>query len=186
MTWFEQRAGLDGAVAVVTGGAGGLGQAIVADLAANGVRPAVLDLDAEAACALRRTLDEQGHEALVEAGDARDPQVLAALFDTADALWGRLDILVNVVGGTFRAPFTETTAKGWDTLLRANLTHVLHACSLAVPRMRAGGRGGSIVNITTIEAHRWPAPESPPPSVARAHAGRLPSATPPASSRISR
>ncbi|WP_043691309.1 hypothetical protein [Nocardia abscessus] len=53
MTWFEQRAGLDGAVAVVTGGAGGLGQAIVADLAANGVRPAVLDLDAEAACALR-------------------------------------------------------------------------------------------------------------------------------------
>ncbi|MGY2056963.1 SDR family NAD(P)-dependent oxidoreductase [Nocardia gipuzkoensis] len=154
MTWFEQRAGLDGAVAVVTGGAGGLGQAIVADLAANGVRPAVLDLDAEAACALRRTLDEQGHEALVEAGDARDPQVLAALFDTVDALWGRLDILVNVVGGTFRAPFTETTAKGWDALLRTNLTHVLHACSLAVPRMRAGGRGGSIVNITTIEAHR--------------------------------
>lgn len=45
MSWFEQRAGLDGTVAVVTGGAGGLGAAIVADLAANGVRPAVIDLD---------------------------------------------------------------------------------------------------------------------------------------------
>jgi NAD(P)-dependent dehydrogenase (short-subunit alcohol dehydrogenase family) len=61
---------------------------------------------------------------------------------------------VNVVGGTFRAPFTETGPKGWDALLRTNLTHVLHASRLAVPRIRAGGRGGSIINITTIEAHR--------------------------------
>src|SRR5919109_77882 len=94
MGWFEERAGLDGTVAVVTGGAGGLGEAITLDLAAN------------------------------------------------------------VVGGTFRAQFTDTNAKGWDALLRANLLHVFHACSLAVPRMRAGGRGGSIVNLTTIEAHR--------------------------------
>jgi NAD(P)-dependent dehydrogenase (short-subunit alcohol dehydrogenase family) len=39
-------------------------------------------------------------------------------------------------------------------LLRANLLSVLHSCSLAIPRMLAGGRGGSIINITTIEAHR--------------------------------
>ncbi|WP_024804545.1 SDR family NAD(P)-dependent oxidoreductase [Nocardia sp. BMG51109] len=151
MSWFERRAGLDGTVAVVVGGAGGLGSAIVADLAANGVRIAVLDRDSEAAGALRQQLGEDG---LVQVGDAREPETLGAFLDAVDARWGRLDTLVNVVGGTFRAPFTETNAKGWDALIRANLSTVLHACSLAVPRMRAGGRGGSIVNITTIEAHR--------------------------------
>jgi 3-oxoacyl-[acyl-carrier protein] reductase len=76
------------------------------------------------------------------------------VFTAVDDRWGRLDTLVNVVGGTFRAPFTETTPKGWDALLRTNLLSVLHSCSLAAPRMTASGRGGSIVNLTTIEAHR--------------------------------
>ncbi|MDL4816366.1 SDR family NAD(P)-dependent oxidoreductase [Actinomadura opuntiae] len=154
MGWFEERGGLDGTVAVITGGAGGLGKAVTTDLAANGVRPAVLDIDADAADALRRSLDDQGHDAIVRHGDVRDPEALAALFAAVDERWGRLDTLVNVVGGTFRAPFADTAPKGWDALLRANLSHVLHACSLAIDRMRAGGRGGSIVNITTIEAHR--------------------------------
>lgn len=147
MSWFEERAGLAGTVAVVTGGAGGLGQAIVADLVANGVGVAVLDRDPEAAAALPEGV-------LVRVGDARDPAELTALFAAVDERWGRLDTLVNVVGGTFRAAFTDTTPGGWDALLRTNLTHVLHACALAVPRMRAGGRGGSIVTISTVEAHR--------------------------------
>ncbi|WP_216911054.1 SDR family NAD(P)-dependent oxidoreductase [Nocardia noduli] len=152
--WFEQRAGLDGTVAVVTGGAGGLGRAIVTDLAANGVRVAVLDTDPDATEALARVATERGLDILTRVGDARNPDVLAALFDATDTRWGRLDIVVNVVGGTFRAPFSETNAKGWDAVIRTNLTHVLHTCSLAIPRMRAGGRGGSIINLTTIEAHR--------------------------------
>ena len=154
MGWFEERAGLDGTVAVVTGGAGGLGEAIVTDLAANGVRLAVVDIDEQAVAELRRNLAGGGIDGVVVHGDARDPQVLEGLFAAADERWGRLDTLVNVVGGTFKAPFTETTPKGWDALLRTNLLHVLHACSMAVPRMRSGGRGGSIVNVSTIEAHR--------------------------------
>jgi NAD(P)-dependent dehydrogenase (short-subunit alcohol dehydrogenase family) len=154
MGWFEERAALDGTVAVVTGGAGGLGEAISRDLAANGVRIAVVDMNVEAADSLRDSFATAGIDAIVHHGDARDPEVLAALFGAADDRWERLDTLVNVVGGVFKAPFTETKPKGWDALLRANLLHVLHACSLAVPRMRAGGRGGSIINLTTIEAHR--------------------------------
>jgi NAD(P)-dependent dehydrogenase (short-subunit alcohol dehydrogenase family) len=154
MSWFEQRAGLDGTVAVVTGGAGGLGAAIVADLAANGVRPAVIDLDDAAVKELRDVLDNQGVDYIVTQGDARDPDALTALFEQVDERWGRVDTLVNIVGGTFRAQFVDTGAKGWDAILRTNLSHVLHACSLAVPRMQAGGRGGSIINLTTIEAHR--------------------------------
>lgn len=151
MGWFDERAGLDGTVAVVLGGAGGLGAATVADLAANGVRPAVLDRDADAVAKMRVEL---GPDSLVHHGDARSPDVLAELFSAVDERWGRLDTLVNVVGGSFDAPFTETKPKGWDALLRTNFLNVLHACSLAVPRMRAGGRGGSIVNVTSIEAHR--------------------------------
>jgi 3-oxoacyl-[acyl-carrier protein] reductase len=154
MGWFEERAGLDGTVAVVTGGAGGLGEAITLDLVANGVRVALVDRDADAAASIGSRLSDGGHDAIVQVGDAREPDTLVRLFEAADERWGRLDTLVNVVGGTFRAAFTETNPRGWDALLRANLVHVFHACSLAVPRMRAGGRGGSIVNLTTIEAHR--------------------------------
>lgn len=148
--WFRERAGLDGAVALVVGGAGGLGLASTEDLAANGMHVAVLDKDDAAVDALRAAQPD----ALVHLGDAREAAVLAALFDAVDERFGRLDVLVNVVGGTFKADFADTTPNGWDALVRLNLLPVLHACSLAIPRMRAGGRGGSIVNISTIEAHR--------------------------------
>ncbi len=149
--WFDARSGLAGTVAVVTGGAGGLGGAISRDLAANGVHLAVLDIDPKVVDELRADV---GADHIVLQGDARDPEQLEALFLAVDERWGRLDTLVNVPGGTFHAPFTETKPKGWDALLRTNLMHVLHACSLAVPRMQAGGRGGSIVNLTTVECHR--------------------------------
>ena len=154
MGWFEEAAGLRGTVAVVTGGAGGLGEQISLDLAANDVRVAAVDIDEDAVRALQRNLEELGQDAMIQHGDARDPQALSALFDAVDRRWGRVDTLVNVVGGTFQADFSETSPKGWDALLRMNLLHVLHACHLAIPRMRAGGRGGSIVNLTTVEAHR--------------------------------
>lgn len=151
--WWEERSALRDTVAVVTGGAGGLGAAIVRDLADNGVRTAVIDVDAAAVTALTDDLRINGHDAIVQPGDARDLDALEQLFQAADQRWGRLDTLVNVVGGTFRAPFVDTNAKGWDALLRANLGTVLQSCALAVPRMRRSG-GGSIVNVTTIEAHR--------------------------------
>ena len=149
--WFDERSGLAGTVAAVTGGAGGIGGAVSRDLSANGVRVAVLDIDPAAVESVR---DDLGDQAVVLAGDARDPEQLALLFEAIDQRWGRLDTLVNVPGGTFNAPFVDTSPKGWDSLLRQNFMHVLHACSLAVPRMRDGGRGGSIVNLTTVECHR--------------------------------
>jgi 3-oxoacyl-[acyl-carrier protein] reductase len=154
MGWWEDRAGLAGTVAIVTGGAGGLGAGITIDLASNGVKVAVLDRDAVAAAEISTHLAGLGAESIVRVGDARDPDVLEHVFNEVDDRWGRLDTLVNVVGGTFRAPFEGTSSRAWDALLRTNLGHVMHATSLAIPRMKAGGRGGSIINITTIEAHR--------------------------------
>ncbi len=153
-SWWDDRAELDGKVAVITGGAGGLGGGITRDLAANGVKVGFVDRDAAAVEALTAELAGADAAFVGHVGDAREPESLEALFAAADERWGRLDILVNVVGGTFRAPFTDTSPRAWDALLRTNLHHVLHATSMAVPRIRAGGRGGSIVNLTTIEAHR--------------------------------
>ena len=149
--WWTQRAGLDGTVAIVTGGAGGLGEAISTDLAANGVRVAVLDYDQAAVDRITATLVG---DAIVQHGDAREPEHLDRLFAAAHERWGRLDTLVNVAGGTFKAPFTTQSPRAWDALIRANFGHVLHTAARAIPAMRAGGRGGSIINLTTIEAHR--------------------------------
>ncbi|MFM2070564.1 MAG: 2-dehydro-3-deoxy-D-gluconate 5-dehydrogenase [Actinomycetota bacterium] len=152
--WWHDRAGLDGTVAIVTGGAGGLGEAITLDLCANGVRVALVDRDVDAVARIGKRLAADGRDAVVHTGDAREPDVLDALFDAATQRWGRLDGVVNVVGGTFRGAFTDQSPRAWDALIRTNLTHVLHSTSRAIPLMRAGGRGGSIVNITTIEATR--------------------------------
>ena len=152
--WWTERAGLAGTVAIITGGAGGLGESISLDLASNGVQVALVDRDEEAVATITAELQRQGADAIVHTGDARKPEVLDALFDAAAQRWGRLDTLVNVVGGTFRAPFSEQGPRAWDALIRTNLTHVLHASSRAIPAMRAGGRGGSIINITTIEGYR--------------------------------
>lgn len=152
--WWRQRAGLDSTVAIITGGAGGLGEAITLDLQANGCCVAVIDRDADAVAALTAELTRRGADSIVHVGDARDPEALDVLFAATAERWGRLDTLVNVVGGTFRGAFADSTPKAWDTLLRTNLLHVLHACSRAIPAIKAGGRGGSIVNITTIEGHR--------------------------------
>jgi 3-oxoacyl-[acyl-carrier protein] reductase len=152
MNWWEERSGFTDTVAIVTGGAGGLGEAITKDLVANGVRVAVIDRDEVAVAALRESLPSS--TTLFEVGDARDRATLEAFFAQVDAKWGRLDFVVNVVGGTFKSAFADSKEKGWDALLRTNLTHVFHSSALAIPLLRKGGRGGSIVNLTTIEAHR--------------------------------
>ena len=115
-SWWTERAGLDGTVAIVTGGAGGLGEAITVDLAANGVRIALVDRDEAAIARITQQLTDMGADSIVHTGDAREPDVLDALFDAAADTWGRLDTLVNVVGGTFRAPFSEQSPRAWDAL----------------------------------------------------------------------
>ena len=152
--WWLDRANLIGKTAIITGGAGGLGEAITLDLASNGVNIALIDCDEAATKRMSKELISRGVEAIVHTGDVRKSDDLDALFEAVADKWKRLDILVNVVGGTFKGAFTEQSERAWDALIRTNLTHVLQATSRAVPAMRAGGRAGSIINITTIEGYR--------------------------------
>jgi 3-oxoacyl-[acyl-carrier protein] reductase len=153
----QDRARLDGRVAVVTGGAGGLGLAIASELAAWGASLAVCDTDEAALAALPTALPVGVDRLLGHHADVRDADAVAAFLAAVDARFGRVDVLVNVPGGTFVAPFQDTRRKGWRTLIDLNFTHVLEVTHQVVPRMRAAG-GGSIVNVTSSEAHRG-APE---------------------------
>jgi len=116
VSFLDERAGLAGKVAVVAGGGGGLGRASALDLARAGVALALADVDGDA---LHQTAAEaRGHgiEVLESVTDVRDPEAMAGLFEACDRSFGRLDILVNVVGGTFRSAFTDVSAKGRDAL----------------------------------------------------------------------
>jgi NAD(P)-dependent dehydrogenase (short-subunit alcohol dehydrogenase family) len=153
MGHLEERAGLAGKGAIVVGGAGGLGRACVDDLAAAGVEVVVADRNADMLRATEERAAANGTRVITFAADARDSDAMHELFALADQELGRLDVLLNVVGGTFHQPFEQTNARGWDAVIRSNFTWLLTTTLLAIPRMRAAG-GGSIVNFTSIEAHR--------------------------------
>jgi len=154
MGYLEDRAGLAGKVAVVTGGAGGLGWPISRDLARAGVHVAVCDRDPEAIRAVQAELGAMPVKTLLRNADVREPEAMAAFFEEIDAHFGRVDILVNVPGGGFVAPLMDTNVKGWNAIIRQNFLYVLDTTQHAVRRMRAQKSGGSLIYVTSIEAER--------------------------------
>jgi NAD(P)-dependent dehydrogenase (short-subunit alcohol dehydrogenase family) len=145
---------LTGRTAIVTGAGAGIGKGIACAFARFGARVAILERDPQTGA---RTADEiraAGGDALAVPTDVRDRDAVdRALAATLDR-YGAVDVLVNNAGGTFASPFLETAAKGWDALVRANLTSVLHCTQIVARQMVAQGRGGSIVNVVSIEGAR--------------------------------
>jgi NAD(P)-dependent dehydrogenase (short-subunit alcohol dehydrogenase family) len=145
---------LTGRTAVVTGAGAGIGKGIACVFARFGARVAILERDAATGA---RTADEiraAGGDALAVPTDVRDRDAVdRALGATLDR-YGAVDVLVNNAGGTFAGSFLEATDKGWDALLRANLTSVLRCTQIVARHMVAQGRGGSIVNVVSIEGAR--------------------------------
>lgn len=142
-------------MALIAGGGGGLGRAVAVDFAQAGMHLVLLDKNEEllqqAVAEITDASDEEPHAALV---DVRDADGVSQAFDEGLARFGKLDTLVNVAGGTFKANFVDTNARGWDAVIRANFGWLLHTTQLAANQMRAQGHGGSIISITSIEGHR--------------------------------
>jgi 3-oxoacyl-[acyl-carrier protein] reductase len=152
---LDEWAGLDGKVAVITGGAGGLGRAVTVDLVRAGVAVAVCDRDQGALDVLRGLLADLGApDPLLVCFDVRETEALTAFFEQVDQRFRRVDILVNIPGGGYRAKVIDMSPKGTMAVIRQNFLYVLEACQHAARRMQAQGDGGSIVNMSTIEAHR--------------------------------
>lgn len=153
MGYLEERAGLEGKVAVIFGGGGGLGHACAVDLGGAGVKLALNDRNEDLLEETAGWLRRDGVGVTTSAFDGRDPDAQQRFFEEVDEVFGGLDILINVIGGTFPQAFVDSTPRGWDTLIRTNFTWLLSSIQFAVPRMKARG-GGSVIQLTSIEGHR--------------------------------
>lgn len=140
-------------VAVVTGGASGMGEAICHELGRRGHRVAVLDLNGEAAQRVAEELRADGVSALGVAADVSDRQAVEDAFAKVRTELGPVHILVTSAGAVDFAPFTEITQQAWQKLIDVNLTGTFHCCQVAVPDMLEAG-WGRIVMISSSSAQR--------------------------------
>jgi NAD(P)-dependent dehydrogenase (short-subunit alcohol dehydrogenase family) len=141
-------------VAVVTGGGGGIGRAIALAFAQAGAHVVIGDILPERCEETAGKIRELGRRALPVPTDVMDTDQVRALIDRAKTEFGRLDILVNNAGGVSGRPFIDQSERSWRKHIDLNLVSMLAATSAAVPVMIEGGRGGAIINITSIEASR--------------------------------
>jgi NAD(P)-dependent dehydrogenase (short-subunit alcohol dehydrogenase family) len=153
-------------VAVITGGTGALGRAVVREFVAAGARIAVPYRHEEDAQALRAELGDRADALLAERINATDGVELTRFIDGAVAALGRLDALVNVIGGYAGGrPLHETDEATWDHMMDLNLRAVYLACHAAVPHLLRSGRG-AIVNVSSRAAVD-PAPHAAAYAVAK-------------------
>src|SRR4051812_34949136 len=147
---------LTGKVAIVTGGGGGIGRGICERFAQEGAAVVIAEIDDARARETQLAITGTGGRAVSVVADVRDGGVAEALVTAARDAFDRVDVLVNNVGhfGGARKAFHEQTDEEWDDLYRVNLGHVLTCTRAVLPVLLAQGDGGSIVNVSTIEAFR--------------------------------
>lgn len=150
--------GLDGRVAIVTGAAQGMGEAIARYLAGAGAAVAVADIQGESADKVATSISEEGDKARSYHVDMADEASVVGLVDGARADFGRLDILVNCAGLQHRNFLEETTTEFWDMMMDVNLRGPFIATREAVRIMRADKTRGRIVNIASNSAFHATAP----------------------------
>ncbi len=145
---------LEGRVALITGGGGGIGRAIALTLAGEGMRVVVADIEADAAEAVAAELAAAGAEAIAETLDVSDPAAVEALADRCDERCGGVDVLCNQAGVVGPTPIGPASLDNWRWILDVNVLGVVHAINVFVPRMlaRIGDEGGEahVVNASSI------------------------------------
>ncbi|HET9890857.1 MAG TPA: SDR family oxidoreductase [Mycobacterium sp.] len=148
-------------VAVVTGGAGGIGAATARLFAEHGADVVIADIDTDFADATAAAITQSGGSALAVTTDVRDPDQVTRLARTVLDRFDRVDVLVNNVGHWLRHPgnFVETDPQLWDDLYRINLHHVFLLTHAFLPTM-VERHAGAIVNVSSVEGLRG-YPEDP-------------------------
>lgn len=152
--YLDERANLQGKVAAVIGGGGGIGGAVSLALAQAGVDLAICDIDGEAQEETRAQIAASGRQVVTELADASDPAALDRFYETVERSYARLDIVVNVAGGTRRQALMAAAQNEIETDIQRNYGYVVQSVRRAIPLLRRSSEGGSIINFTSIEAHR--------------------------------
>lgn len=153
----SRRGRFTGKVAVVTGGASGIGRAVAQELAREGAALAIADRS-PAGAAFAEQVQAEGGAALFCAGDIAEEAVCAAVVAQALARWGRVDFLVNNAF-SFIAKGLDATRSDWERMMAVGpMAYASMAQQVAEPMKRQGG--GAIVNVSSISAfiaqpNRW-------------------------------
>lgn len=144
---------LQGKVALVTGARRGIGRGICLAMAAEGADVAVNDVEGgEQAEAVAQEVRELGGRAMVAMADVAEPEQVQVMVENVAEELGGLDILVNNAGVESIVPFLEITPEEWERVTNINLRGEFLCAQAAVRQMIAGGNGGAIVNIGSVQA----------------------------------
>lgn len=145
---------LDGRVILVTGGGSGLGAALCEQLAAEGARVAISDIDEQRAHSVASKLKEGGADVMACVMDVGVAADVAECMDAVVRQFGKLDAIVNSAGVDVTAPIDQLDADVWERVLRTNLTGPFLMAKLGKNRLSPGGH---IVNVASTAARRaWP------------------------------
>ncbi len=140
-------------VVVVSGGAGGIGRAIVWLFARLGAHVAVVGRDQGKLDTLVADLASRSLKASARVADIREPDQVHALFDAVWAAHGRVDSLINSAGGQFPQAAIDFSVKGWNAVIDTNLNGTWYMMQAAAQRWRDHRHPGSIVNIVVVTTH---------------------------------
>jgi NAD(P)-dependent dehydrogenase (short-subunit alcohol dehydrogenase family) len=146
---------LDGKVAVVTGGAGGIGGAICTLFAEHGADVVIADIDGDRTRQIAKGVRKHGRQAVSVVGDLTKKRGVDRLVKATNARFGRADILINGLGHHLATggPFEQSTESQWQALYEVNLLHVFRVTQAFVPGMKERG-WGRIVNFSSVEGVR--------------------------------
>ena len=147
-----------GQVALVTGGGTGIGKAVARELLQLGAQVVISGRKQEKLDAAAAELGGEGYAANLMAMtcDIREPEQIAKLVDAALAKFGRIDVLVNNAGGQFPMPAAELTTRGFDAVIRNNLSGTFYVTREVATRAMLPGRRGAIVNVTAMVSRGFP------------------------------
>ena len=147
---------LDGKVALVTGGARGLGEAICRELSAAGANVILADIRMDLAAGVVKSLRAEGGKASAVELNVMDEGQIRAAMEGIRREYGRLDVLVNSAGTDKTMSIEEMSVEDWDCIMAVNLRAPFVLSKYALPIMRAQG-SGYIINICSTAAKRaWP------------------------------
>ena len=142
--------GIEGRVAIVTGGSRGIGRAVAERLCREGAHVAVCARNQDSLAEAQRAIEAVGAgRVLTVEADLTDPAAAGRVVDAAVAAWGRIDILVNNAGAARGLPFDELTHERWMENLQFKLFGYLRMARLVLPHLRKNG-WGRIVNIAGV------------------------------------
>ena len=141
-------------VAIVTGGGQGIGEGVALAFARFGAHVVIAEKNPETGERIAAQVRELGREGIAITTDVRDLDQVRAMVDKTMQTLGRVDILVNNAGGTRRAPFLDLEPRGWRRHIELNFDGLFGPTDAAVRAMIEGGRGGSIINVASIEGLR--------------------------------